>query len=188
MQTFLPYANLSESAQALDSKRLGKQRIEALQIYQALTEGSRWENHPAVIMWRGYEHILACYHNYCIEEWVRRGFNNTMDMLSPNPVPNSPWKHLRTAAYPWWWGCSQFHDSHKSNLLRKDFDYYDDNHKWYTDLKVDDDWLYLWPLFDRKIFRVTLPKWTEYRDYHIPLTPFPIWTHKEWLTFKNRKK
>lgn len=36
MQTFLPYADFQESAYALDPKRLGKQRVETLQIMQAL--------------------------------------------------------------------------------------------------------------------------------------------------------
>lgn len=37
MQTFLPYADFAESASVLDQKRLGKQRVETLQIFQALT-------------------------------------------------------------------------------------------------------------------------------------------------------
>ena len=37
MQTFLPYADFAESARALDQKRLGKQRVEVIQIVRALT-------------------------------------------------------------------------------------------------------------------------------------------------------
>lgn len=36
MQTFLPYENFEESAWALDTRRLGKQRVETYQIMQAL--------------------------------------------------------------------------------------------------------------------------------------------------------
>jgi len=36
MQTFLPYASYAESAKALDNKRLGKQRVETLQVFQVL--------------------------------------------------------------------------------------------------------------------------------------------------------
>lgn len=36
MQTFLPYSNFSASARVLDDKRLGKQRVECLQILKAL--------------------------------------------------------------------------------------------------------------------------------------------------------
>jgi len=100
MQTFLPYPNLYESVKCLDDKRLGKQRVEAMQMYNCLVEGSRWENHPAVVMWRGYEHILATYHNICIEEWVRRKKVNTMVMLPTTPLPNSKWKDYRRNPFP----------------------------------------------------------------------------------------
>jgi len=39
MQTFLPYDNFSMSARVLDNKRLGKQRVEALQILKVLNFG-----------------------------------------------------------------------------------------------------------------------------------------------------
>ena len=66
MQTFLPYKGFRQSAQALDYKRLGKQRVEALQIHN-IVSGKRttggWVNHPAVKMWQGYANALAVYHN-----------------------------------------------------------------------------------------------------------------------------
>lgn len=37
MQTFLPYSNFTSSAFVLDSKRLGKQRVENMQLMSALT-------------------------------------------------------------------------------------------------------------------------------------------------------
>ena len=57
MQTFLPYKDFSRSAKVLDRQRLGKQRVEGLQILQCLLGiGSlRWKNHPAVKMWKGAE-------------------------------------------------------------------------------------------------------------------------------------
>lgn len=36
MQTFMPYSDFEKVAQCLDNKRLGKQRVEALQIYNVL--------------------------------------------------------------------------------------------------------------------------------------------------------
>ena len=36
MQTFLPYPDFAASAAALDDRRLGKQRVEALQVLRAL--------------------------------------------------------------------------------------------------------------------------------------------------------
>ncbi|HYN29619.1 MAG TPA: pyrimidine dimer DNA glycosylase/endonuclease V [Dermatophilaceae bacterium] len=37
MQTFAPYADFEATARALDAKRLGKQRVEVIQIVRALT-------------------------------------------------------------------------------------------------------------------------------------------------------
>lgn len=39
IQTFLPYPNFNESARVLDDKRLGKQRVECLQILNVLAIG-----------------------------------------------------------------------------------------------------------------------------------------------------
>ena len=37
MQTFLPYADFIASAEVLDQKRLGKQRVETIQVLRGLT-------------------------------------------------------------------------------------------------------------------------------------------------------
>src|SRR4029450_2243860 len=48
LQTFLPYPDFAASAQALDQRRLGKQRVEALQVLRGLTTpGNGWGHHPA---------------------------------------------------------------------------------------------------------------------------------------------
>ena len=36
MQTFLPYPDFRESLESLDYKRLGKQRVEALQLVKSI--------------------------------------------------------------------------------------------------------------------------------------------------------
>lgn len=114
MQTFLPFPDFQASAQCLDNKRLGKQRVEALQILNVLTgKRSGWANHPAVKMWRGHEDSLREYMSAMIGEWVRRGFKNTM-------VADS----VSGAVKPKWFGGEDFHRSHRSNLLRKDFGHY----------------------------------------------------------------
>jgi len=115
MQTFLPYADFEQSASTLDSRRLGKQRVEAYQILRALTiPGYGWRHHPAVQMWRGYEDALRQYMNACIREWVRRGYRNTMALA---PVPAE-------VRLPPWLGDERLHAGYRSNLLRKDPDYY----------------------------------------------------------------
>jgi Pyrimidine dimer DNA glycosylase len=122
MQTFLPYADYNYSASALDYKRLGKQRVEAKQIFGALerTEGG-WVNHPAVTMWRSYEYSLALYGIAICEEWIARGYN---DNLLPFFYETAEYYSGFSMDDPHWLGIEQFHISHQSNLIRKDFDYY----------------------------------------------------------------
>ena len=114
MQTFLPYPDFQRTAAILDSRRLGKQRIEAKHILSVLHDGGYWEFHPAVRMWRGYEEALALYMDTMIIEWVRRGYNNTMLLAATSA--NAP--------RPLWLGNTAFHISHQSNLIRKDPAYY----------------------------------------------------------------
>lgn len=112
MQTFLPYADFQKTAEVLDYRRLGKQRVECKQILKAMGGGA-WSNHPATKMWRGYEECLKLYANTIIREWVRRGYKNTM-----------PYYEVGEVIPPPWLGNEEFHRSHRSNLLRKDFSYY----------------------------------------------------------------
>jgi hypothetical protein len=120
MQTFLPYPSFSESAHVLDRQRLGKQRVECLQILRTLTGiSSGWSNHPAVTMWRGYEVNLAEYGIAVCREWISRGYNDTclgkiksMMNLS-NGYPTVPWL-----------GNPAFHASHRAALLFKSPEWY----------------------------------------------------------------
>lgn len=80
MQTFLTHGDdFQATAQTLDNKRLGKQRVESLQILQCLDQGSSggWRHHPAVKMWRGYENCLAIYSLMICDEWIDRGYADT---------------------------------------------------------------------------------------------------------------
>ncbi len=78
LQTFLPYADYAESARVIDNKRLGKQRVECLQILKALTlQDYGWKNHPATKMWRNHEQALARYSIAMCDEWIARGFKDT---------------------------------------------------------------------------------------------------------------
>jgi hypothetical protein len=113
MQTFLPYPSLMASAMCLDRQRLGKQRLECAQILRSLESGRGWVSHPAVRMWRGYESALCLYHDWCIEEWTRRGYRNTMTLLSKPGLVGSP---------PWLGG--PIHATHRAALLAKDPEWY----------------------------------------------------------------
>ena len=130
MQTFLPYPSFSHSAKVLDYRRLGKQRVEAKQILNALRKGGAWSRHPATLMWRGYEHALTAYMNAMINEWVARGYNNTMRLLKvPKHHPLPPWVGKR-----------KFHSRHRSALLYKDFGFYS-QYNWREEPVLD----YWWP-------------------------------------------
>lgn len=201
MQTFLPYPDFEDSAHALDQLRLGKQRVENLQIMQALlgyrivtserfftgefktayfdeddnvvgpeiTEtgrdwfaetnpvfktrifepedwtfepmtGRSWKHHPAVKMWKGHEFVLLQYQKAICDEWVHQcGFQD------------SCWEKTLRLYFqfydgatddelPWWIGDVAFHDSHQSNLIRKNPEYYK---KQFPD--IPDDLPYVWP-------------------------------------------
>ncbi|MFP3464126.1 pyrimidine dimer DNA glycosylase/endonuclease V [Leifsonia sp. SIMBA_070] len=53
VQTFLPYPSFARSVRVLDRARMGKQRVEALQVLRAITvPGYGWRNHPVAKMWR----------------------------------------------------------------------------------------------------------------------------------------
>lgn len=69
-----------------------------------------FSQHPCVRMWVGYEDALKVYINACINEWVRRGFNNTMKIYKITTDPT----------FPWWWSCKATHLNHKAVLLRKE--------------------------------------------------------------------
>lgn len=72
VQTFLPYASFRRSARVLDSRRLGKQRVETLQVLRALEiEDYGWKSHPVVRMWRGYTEALVTYGKEMVVEWTR---------------------------------------------------------------------------------------------------------------------
>jgi hypothetical protein len=113
VNTFVPYWDVSRIACTLDYKRLGKQRVEAYQIWRIVTgknTGKGWVNHPAVCAWRGYSCALAMYTNAMIEEWILRGYKNTMERLP----------HCKNPRFPWWWGKSEHVlMSHRASLNRK---------------------------------------------------------------------
>ena len=132
MQTFLPYPDFIHTAKILDDKRLGKQRIEALQILKTLHYGGHWKNHPAVRMWKGYEDALGMYMNVMIIEWEFRKFNNTMLYYIARAT---------LLIYPPWLGDERLHMSHKANLARKSPDYYG---KLWPEADVDAP--YWWPV------------------------------------------
>lgn len=134
MQTFLPYANFKQTAQCLDYRRLGKQRVEAFQILDTIENGGGWKNHPAVNMWRGYTSCLAWYGIAICDEWIARGYKDTMRARI------AEFTQYMTVE-PSWLGDPNFHRSHQSNLLRKNATFYKIHFP-----NVPEDLPYVWPV------------------------------------------
>lgn len=137
MQTFVPLGpQFQKNAMVLDRQRLGKQRVEAWQILNTLTGQSKgWQNHPAVSMWRGYEPALALYGAHMSQEWMRRGYKDTMlERFIP---------HIDEAkgAMPPWLYNNDLVVSHRSNLIRKLPEHYS---QYWPD--VPNDLPYVWPV------------------------------------------
>jgi hypothetical protein len=129
MQTFLPVADFAESARLLDSPRLGKQRVETLQILRAIElPDYGWANHPAVLMWRGRTPALAAYGLAMARIWQERGFADSTEPQIGEFAPDvvgMPQQELAGAGLlPSWLGDEDLHRSHRSNLIAKDPDFY----------------------------------------------------------------
>ncbi len=143
MQTFLPYASFERSARVLDARRLGKQRVEALQVLRAIElEEYGWAHHPVVRMWRGYTEALVCYARAIVAEWTRRGFRDQCRdaIVEFAPHARSQRELAAGGALPPWLGSRAFHRSHRSALIRKEPAYYA---RLFAD--VPPDLPYVWP-------------------------------------------
>lgn len=142
MQTFLPYPDFRQSAAALDTARLGKQRVEALQTLRALViPGYGWQTHPAIRMWMGHVPALTMYGLAMVDEWTERGHpdNTRENIMEFAPQAAHP-GYAAKIPMPPWLGDPDFHLSHRSKLVRKD-------PKFYTSIFTDaiPEMDYLWP-------------------------------------------
>ncbi len=133
MQTFLPSPCFRTSAKILDYRRLGKQRLEADQILNIVTgkaTSKAWIHHPAVLMWVGYDVALTIYRNTMIEEWIQRGYKNTMPIIKVTELFKAPD----------WYQDEKLHSSHRAALLAKDPNYYS-KFGWLEEARLE----YYWP-------------------------------------------
>ena len=153
MQSFLPYAGFAESAVVLDPRRLGKQRVEALQILRGLTvERYGWRHHPAVKMWAGQEEALVRYGLEICRAWTKLDRADTCELTLRRDLADAcsvrcvrKQVELDVAGdLPPWLGDNALHASHRSALLRKDPAYYGGPFNGPPDLP------YVWPSSDRE--------------------------------------
>lgn len=114
MQTFLPYDTFEASLRCLDNVRFVNQMRETKTLLSANLVGNGWSNHPAAVMWLGYEDALTEYLWVNAMMHLRRGGNIRFE-LPPRP---RIWEH------PWWLGTLRFHIPHQKALLAKDHRFY----------------------------------------------------------------
>ncbi|MGE2836372.1 MSMEG_6728 family protein [Mycobacterium sp. SMC-4] len=153
MQTFLPCPGFTDSARVLDVRRLGKQRVETIQVLRALTvPGYGWRHHPAAAMWAGYEEALVRYGLQVCQVWCEQGRADTCaTTLAADLTAGTRLTVIRTedelaacGELPPWLGDPAFHRSHQAALVRKDPDHY---RPVFGDVPVD--LPYVWPASDR---------------------------------------
>lgn len=90
-------------------------------------------HHPLLMMWWNYEDALKYYINCHIEEWIKRGYKNNMQI---HELPDN-------IDLPWWTADDKFHKCHQAALLSKDQNYYS---KYFDDIEFNEYW---WPsIFD----------------------------------------
>ncbi|WP_030672705.1 MSMEG_6728 family protein [Streptomyces rimosus] len=153
MQTFLPYPDFAASAAVLDARRLGKQRVETLQVLRGLTvPGYGWRHHPAVRMWQGYEEALVRYGLEMCRVWTDAGRQDTCAVtMTTDFTAHRPRAEIRSYAalsdageLPNWLGDPAFHRSHRSALVTKDPEHY---RQVFPDVPTG--LPYVWPTSDR---------------------------------------
>jgi hypothetical protein len=148
VQTFLPYADFDRTMAVLDRKRLGKQRVECIQVIRGLVvPGYGWRHHPAVKMWSGWLEALGSYGLASTRAWLGAGFADScadtirVDLAAAGVLRVRSQAELAEAGeLPDWLGDEAFHRSHQSSLLRKDPEHYG---RFFPD--VPDDLPYVWP-------------------------------------------
>lgn len=123
---FIPFSDPIKIAKVLDDKRLGKQRVEAKQIITIIdgeAKSKAWCNHPVVLMWKGYSRQLKYYYNCIVQEWIKRGYVNNMELYGLDDKPEMPWFMNNKSVLL----------SFQASLLRKNYDHY---HKYFKDPRV----------------------------------------------------
>jgi len=140
----MPYKDFRMSARCLDKKRLFKQVVEARQILATngitvyKNDGTTYKpshrNHPCVKMWYGYDNALMQYHNEFLNVCLSKGIQTDI-------------KHFDISGeivLPPWMSDDRIYRSHKSNLLKKDHDFYG-HYGWDVPTDIE----YVWGYNDR---------------------------------------
>lgn len=143
VNTFITSESLEECAKNLDNLRLGKQRVECIQLISFIEnkDNKGFRNHPILIMWSNNVDALKVYCNFMIREWIKRGFTNTIELYDLDESKIVFYKNIYneetklteiikpeikddSIVFPIWFNWKPLILSHQSSLLKKNFDYY----------------------------------------------------------------
>ena len=142
VNTFIVSTNLKKNFKILDRRRLGKQRLECLQIINALEGTSTgYINHSATKAFysenkkelKNNIKALKIYYNYCLREWIKRGYKNSMEFYTIyKDIDKDTYEEYTSynnrregiVYMPWFFSYRPFILSHQASLLRKEKDYY----------------------------------------------------------------
>ena len=123
MQVFLPYANVAQSFQALDMRRLNKQHLELHQLMVCVNKKRRGEptsHHAAVNLFVDHPTFLAYCFVLCVEICLERGvhinayYNEYKELEQKFQQPQRIDK-------PQWYFHEKFHLAHRQALLAKSY-------------------------------------------------------------------
>ena len=137
MQTFLPYPDFLESFRTLDRMRLGNQ------VYKegAPLFNGKWIYHPASKMWRGYRYALGLYCLAGATVMGERGWHQPSTVLKWIDYFTAELQKLENTGLPPWLGDDAFHASHRSALLTKHPEWYN-QFGWTEPFELP----YVWPV------------------------------------------
>ena len=130
MQTFLPYTSTIACAQELDNKRLNKQILEGYQILNILSgksKGVAWKNHPAVLMWKGFERGLWQYVEAMVQIANLRGIKTENNVKNLQALYDQCWENWGNNKPEFWNDdvkVMRVITTHRANLFKKDPIYY----------------------------------------------------------------
>lgn len=149
MIIFLTSMSYGRTAEDLDTARLHAAQNQGSALFDMLTgikDPGNLKHHPVLSMWRGYEFALGIYVMSCGLEWCfQRGFAENKSFWNvargikeiKNDDPNFVYE------VPPWFRDRDVILSHRSNLLRRSPEHYED--KWEL---CPEDWPYFWPVID----------------------------------------
>jgi hypothetical protein len=128
--TFIVSSRFDENAKCLDTKRLGKNITESMQVYKYITGQGKMQGNPHPYrMWEGYEKCLLSYICALHDEWIarfddgRRGGKRTHKngLEAEEIVSKTSFSDYKE---PDWITDERVLSSHRSALLYKDSDWY----------------------------------------------------------------